>query len=59
MNLRIKDGDATFALARFRFFLQVFAQHTGNGIAMVTGKLGDLDIGPALLLQIVKVDRSM
>jgi len=52
-NLGLKHRHSTAPIARFRLLLHILAQHTGDGIAMMAGELGDLDVRPALLFQVI------
>ncbi len=52
-NLGVKDRDRAAPIARFRLLLHVLAQHPCNRVPVVTSKFGNLDIGPALLFQVV------
>jgi hypothetical protein len=36
-----------------RFLLDLFFEHSGNGIAVMPGKLGNLGVIPALLLEVI------
>jgi hypothetical protein len=51
--LGIKHCHCTTPLARFRLFVYVFSQHPRDRVPVVTGKFCDLDIGPALVFQLV------
>ena len=53
-DLGLKDRYGTAAIARLRLFIHLFSQHSCNRVAVVTGKFGDLDIGPAFLLEASK-----
>jgi len=48
-----KDCYRAAPVARFRLLLHILTQHTGDGIAVMSGELGNLDIRPAFLFQIV------
>jgi hypothetical protein len=50
-DLGIIDGDRTDTLTWLWVLVHLFAQHTGNRIAMMSGEFGDLDIGPAFVFQ--------
>ncbi len=53
-NLGVKDRYRAAPVARFRLLLYVLTQHTGDGIAVMSGELGNLDIRPAFLLEASK-----
>src|SRR5581483_9609127 len=50
LNLSLIDGDGAFPLPRLWFLVYSFFEHTSNCITMMSGKISNLNVGPALLL---------
>lgn len=50
-DLGVKNGDGTGALARGWFLVERLTQHPGNRVAVMTEKVGNLDIGPAFVVE--------
>ena len=53
-NLGVVDRYGSDTLKGFECLLNVFAQHPRDGITMMTGEFGNLDIGPAFVLEASK-----
>jgi len=52
-DARLERRDLRRALARRRFLVERLAQDLGHRVAVVADELADLDVGPALLLEVM------
>ncbi len=52
-DLVMEDRHGAGAMTRGRLAVQGFAEHTGDGVTMMTDKGGNLRVGPAFLFEVV------